>query len=187
MMQVLIFLSSFSKSYGYFRLDGAMSIKKRAKIVEKFNDPNVRLAFLRMLNVCSALFLVAACFLPTMTHCIEFWFSKNPSMLLGSSNYHKNYFLHLAIFFCPFYPSLWIHILNGNQIASFQSLMPELRWLPLGYGFYSLCNWSHHLPSILLLGPTIRSFHLGDFLISFGVCDESIVQFSSFVRSAFTF
>nr|CDS24043.1 dna repair and recombination protein rad54 [Echinococcus granulosus] len=28
------------RNYGYFRLDGTMSIKKRAKIVEKFNDPN---------------------------------------------------------------------------------------------------------------------------------------------------
>uniref|UniRef100_A0A5K3F0S4 Dna repair and recombination protein rad54 n=1 Tax=Mesocestoides corti TaxID=53468 RepID=A0A5K3F0S4_MESCO len=28
------------RSYGYFRLDGTMSIKKRAKVVERFNEPN---------------------------------------------------------------------------------------------------------------------------------------------------
>jgi SNF2 family DNA or RNA helicase len=29
------------RSYQYVRLDGSMSIKKRQKIVDRFNDPNV--------------------------------------------------------------------------------------------------------------------------------------------------
>ena len=27
------------RNYGYVRLDGSMTIKKRAKVVERFNDP----------------------------------------------------------------------------------------------------------------------------------------------------
>uniref|UniRef100_A0A0R3WDK1 Helicase ATP-binding domain-containing protein n=1 Tax=Taenia asiatica TaxID=60517 RepID=A0A0R3WDK1_TAEAS len=42
--KLLSFYFFFSNSYGYFRLDGTMSIKKRAKIVEKFNDPNPKYA-----------------------------------------------------------------------------------------------------------------------------------------------
>ncbi len=33
------------RRYQFVRLDGSMSIKKRSKIVDKFNDPTVRFSF----------------------------------------------------------------------------------------------------------------------------------------------